>query len=429
MDSSLAGKNLGRVNAGKAFFLVGLSVWIFCRILLTSRYGYDGGSIAALLSWGLYVGLFLCIFSELFNTVIHIKKLFLIAILIVFVLLLWGLGGNDIASMLVIAFTARKFRFRDILFTATLCTVIAVLFVIGSFALGVIGQTYDYDRGRGSLGFGWTTFLSHYYLLLAVAYSVLRGTRIRLIELGIMALIDFAIFELTGARNSFVLALAFLIIVEVIRKTGHWRFGKTASVVVAAAFPVCALVSAALYLTVSPYSPFGSMLNELLSYRLIYTQRAFSMYDVSLFGDVVKWVTQSSIASGASTASQYLYVDCSYLNGLLNYGWAFFLAMLAALSVVSFRATQSGGAIVGIGLVIFAVHGVVDPQLLDLHYCTFLLLLGGVFDSQASWREKMSYLLDSPHANKLTGIRNASTPTGCKRSRLLKAGNNGGDCV
>ena len=417
-NSSLAKKTSSSVKADKAFFLTGLSVWIFCRILLTSRFGYDDGPAAALLSLGLYAGLFLCIFSELFNTVVNIKKLSLIAILMVLVLLLWRLRGGDIAFTLVIAFTARKFHFRDILSVATLFTLIAVLFVLGSFALGIIGQTYDYNRGRGSLGFGWTTFLSHYYLLLIIAYSVLRGIRIRSIELVVMALIDFVIFGLTGARNSFVLALAFLVIAEVIRKIGHWSFGKTACAAVAASFPVCALISAVLYLTVSPYSSFGSILNELLSYRLTYTQRAFSMYDVSLFGGVVKWVTQSSIANGTSTASQYLYVDCSYLNELLNYGWVIFLAMLAALSIVSFRATQSGGRMVGIALVIFAVHGIVDPQLLDLHYCTFLLLLGGVFDSRLGWKERMLCLLDEPPADKSAGIRNANMRAESKRFRV-----------
>ena len=390
-DSSLSWKMFGRLEADKVIFLSGLSIWLFCRILLTSRYGYSGGFIASFLGWGLYLGICLCVFSELFNAVIDLGKILLIACLIVLGFLLWRVGGNDIAYMLIIAFTARRFCFKDILFTAMVCTAISVLFVTISFFVGIIGQTFDYNRGNGSLGFGWTTFLSHYYLLLVTGYSVLRGKDIKLVELLFMGLVDILIFKATGARNSFILVLVYLAVVGVIYKTAHWHFGKIGCFLVAISFPVCALVSALLYLTVSPYTALGSMLNELLSFRLIYTQRAFSLYDVSLIGGIVSWVTQSSIASGASTASQYLYVDCSYLNELLNYGLLFFSAMLTALSVISFRATQSGGAMVGIAMVVFATHGIVDPQLLDLHYCTFLLLLSGVFDSRASWITRMSF--------------------------------------
>lgn len=381
--------SFGNRRAEWSFFSIGFILWLFCRILLTSNFGYDGGAVFKILNIGLYGGLFLCIFSELFAESITLKSFSLVCVLILMTLLLLRVGGNDACFMLLLAFLGRRFRFRNILLLGVSTTVVAVLVVVGSFSIGIIGQTYEGARSRGSLGFGWVTFLSHYFLMISIGYTVLRGEGIKRVELLALLIIDCVIYSFTGARNSFVLGLLFLSVVFIAKLANHWRAGKIACFISASVFPICAVISWILYMKINPYTVFGMSLNSLFSGRIALSQQALSLYGINLFGNAVQWVTQSSIRSGLYSLSQYLYVDCSYLNFLINFGLLVFIVLIMALSIVSFQVVNHGGFILGIAFAIFAVHGIVDPQLLDLHYCTFLFLLGGVLDSNASWDARL----------------------------------------
>lgn len=393
--SAISKELLGNRRVDLFLFEVGFALWLFCRILLTSAYGYESSSLASIFRLGIYGGLFLCAFSELFTRGFTSRTLVLLAVLAALILLLARVGGNDLCFALFLAFSARRFRFRSLLQVGVVVTFVAVLVVVGSHAIGLIGQVYDNDRNRGSLGFGWVTFLSHYNLMLVIGYSILRQTRIRNAEIFILLAVSVFIFYKTGSRNSFVLAIAYICLMLVFKCFKHWNAGKVACGIAAISFPICALASWFLFVTINPYTLFGTGLNSFFSGRISLTQQALDLYGVNLFGSIVQWVTQSGIRSGAYASSQYLYVDCSYMNILINYGLVFFVVLMVGLAVVAYKATRRCGSIFGLAFVIFAVHGIVDPQLLDLHYCTFLLLLGGVFDPSPAWDKRMFDLAPS----------------------------------
>ena len=86
--------------------------------------------------------------------------------------------------------------------------------------------------------------------------------------------------------------------------------------------------------------------------------------------------------------SQYLYVDCSYINEIINNGWLTVGLLMVALAIVAYNATKHAGILIGLALIFFAIYGIVDPQLLDLHYCLLLLLLGNVFDDNKEWKNR-----------------------------------------
>lgn len=391
----------GSMLAGQFFFTVGLCLWLFCRVLQTSDYVNRAGLPLML---GVYGGLALCIFAELISKGLNSRALALVSAMLVLIVLLYRVGGNDIIAMLIIAFTSRHYRLRDLLKSALPALAVAVVFVIASYKLGIINQTYSNDgiRLRGSLGFGWVTFLSHYFLDFVMCYAILRGNRITLWEIALLFAINLIIFSVTDSRNSFILTIAFLVSISFVRATQHWTCGKAWPCVVAATFPLSMVISWTLLVMVNPYSGMGHTLNALLSNRISLTQQALDLYGITAFGNAVTWVTQSSIRSGMFLQSQYLYVDCSYINELINYGWIVSTLLISALTVVSFKATKHAGVPMGLALFFFAVHGIVDPQLLDLHYCLLLLLLGNVFDDDEEW-ENRAYHLAPKGLHSITG--------------------------
>ena len=138
--------------------------------------------------------------------------------------------------MLVIAFTSRHYKLRDLLVVALPVLSIALLLIVASYEVGFIRQSYSNDgvRVRGSLGFGWVTFLSHYYLEFVMCHAILRGRRIKLWEIGALFLLNVFIWFTTAARNSFILTAVFLMLLLVVKIVGHWSCGSLFAGVAAA---------------------------------------------------------------------------------------------------------------------------------------------------------------------------------------------------
>lgn len=64
--SSVSKGSSGSLRADQVFFTIGLCLWVFCRVIQTSDYITQVGSLLAL---GAYGTLVLCIFSKLFSEI------------------------------------------------------------------------------------------------------------------------------------------------------------------------------------------------------------------------------------------------------------------------------------------------------------------------------------------------------------------------
>ena len=378
-------------DAGTALFSFGFCVYLIIRILFTTTISTMG--FGSLLKAAMYFSVAVVLLSLLFGRRVSVKSLCLVAFLIVLAILAWRVGGSDLAYLMLMACASRRYGFRSLLslsFKTIACTCIIVVLLA---SVGCIGSVSSVDsfRVRNSCGFIWVSFLSHYYLELTICFAILVADRLSLRHLLLLAVIDCAIYMVTGSRNSFVLTLLFLVAVAfwlLFRKKKPCS--SLCAVIICLSFCLAAVLSFVIYLAFDPFVGVGLQINTALSGRMLLTQRAVELYGLSAFGTQIQWVTQSMVAGGQFAAEQYSYVDSSYLNILINYGWVFAFFVLVALSVIAYRCTKNCGLILGIAFFTFAIHGIVDPQLLDLHYCVFLLLLGNVFDSQEQWGAKLA---------------------------------------
>lgn len=378
--------SVGSVGASKTFFLVGLGLWLFCKILDTSTFANSAHQI---LKIGEYCGFYLCIFSELFSREFTLRSLSLFAMLAFLAIILTRVNGADLLITLVIAFASRHYELRSLLKFSMRITLLSVLLIITCSFIGLISQVSDSARNRVSLGFGWVTYLSHYYLELVMCYALLKGDKCRWLELTVYLLIDFIIYFETESRNSFILVIIFVVVFGCIKRFNCWNCDKRFAFVTALFYPLCAIISVFLYCGISLQSQLGASLNSLLSNRLVLTQRAIDLYGIRPFGNPITWTAPSVSSSGKYDWSQYLYVDCSYVNILITYGWVICILLIIALAIVAYKATLRGGTLFGVVLIIFALHGIMDPQLLNLHYCALLLLFGNLFDPCCKWLRRM----------------------------------------
>lgn len=392
-------KVIERCTLDELFFLLGLALWLFFLILSNSYYTDHYISVMKV---GMYVGLATCTLAEILHNSITFKSLCLAIILILLIVLLHRVAANFVAGGLICAYASRNYKFRDTLLVGTTVIILAIVFVIVSNTLGFIPEYYDYVRNRRSLGFEYVTYLSHYWLEITMCYAILRDKKITWIELATLLAVNCLIWTVTDSRNSFVLTTTFIVIISFIKIINRWNATTLVARIAAGAFVASAALSAIIYLFINPFSSFGQSLNDLLSNRIVLTHQAMASYGIHAFGSNITWVTASRVLSGEYNWSQYLYVDCSYLNILINYGWVFFMLILAALTIVSYRATKISSVVIGISFTIFAIHGVVDPQLLYSQYCILLLLLGNVFDNQKSWIRHFRNLTTTRFVDKST---------------------------
>ena len=122
-----------------------------------------------------------------------------------------------------------------------------------------------------------------------------------------------------------------------------------------------------------PSIPWLERINKFSSNRLQYTNLAIHKYKFHFFANVIVWIGLTSVYAGSYTMSDYNYVDSSYLQILLDYGFLFFsLFLYGFYRLAKYHVKIENGLMCYIILCI-AVHSFNSPQLLMIAYNIFLL--------------------------------------------------------
>ncbi|WP_276937223.1 hypothetical protein [Faecalibaculum rodentium] len=215
----------------------------------------------------------------------------------------------------------RKTLFRVVLIIQTAALTIIPLFA----ALGLFPNVImDTERIRYSLGFTWVTSAPVLFVFASMLFLHLERRRLTGWIFVFLLQLATALFILTDTKMAFFTALAVLIIGLVWWQKPHWlnclenRWVK----LVILWLPVILTIVAVLLAVFYTDSGFMARLNDMLSGRLANAAEAWQKYGLSLFGQNIVWTGQGITYK---PSMHYLYVDCSYLNVLLNYGLVFLL--------------------------------------------------------------------------------------------------------
>ena len=396
-----AGLPVGAASSQAAFAAL-LGMWLFITVLTTSQYSPMMSNVNVV-RVSLIAVMLLCDLAfaspPYRDSKVRLCHVVLLGCFAALTAVCAGVRDFSLPQVLAIAYCARRFDGKFLARAFTWAASIAVLFVVGSCLAGVLPDYVTSMRGsagRHSLGFNYSTFLSHYYLAIVAAYAYSRGFRPPAPTMLVAALLDVAILAVSDSRNSFILVLLILAAC-CYAKLRRPRRGASCRPGARGHSPlllwllkyspaILALASAALFLGVGAASPAGEWLDGHLSDRLRLTQEAFAQYPVGALGNVIHWGTPQYLGDGASgigyidkelgfVALPYLYVDCSYLNVLITDGWLVSLFALALLCALSIYAVRNGDLPLAVVIAVMCIHAVFDPQLLLLHYNPALLFL------------------------------------------------------
>ena len=381
-----------------------LSFWLFFNVLDTSLFYVTLSNVnvtrltVALLLIACDFAAHPVVFSQ---TRLDSRRCIIYCITIVLVCACLATKQFLIASSVLVAFASRNHSVKWLLRIWLISISVAIAIIVFSGLVGIIPD-YTLDGrglfGRHSLGFNYTTFLSHYILGVVCCVLALKRRETEAVLLIALFLVSLIVYLFTNSRNSFLLTSMLLIGCAF---TKYFRLSRNrvpafVKWIFRYGFIVCAIVSVIVFLGFNSNTEMGSTLNQLLSGRVKLTQTAYANYPVSLLANDVKWATPHVMEDGTAligysdgdsfVEAGYFYVDCSYLNILISVGVIVFVGSLILLTAMTRGIGEMNDNVLGALVFVIAVHSIIDPQLLMLHYNPFLLLLFKFIHSNSTKR-------------------------------------------
>lgn len=280
---------------------------------------------------------------------------------------------------LALIYSAKNVSFEKLL-KVTLVMQAAVFAV--TVVCSQIGIIDDYiwnagTRDRHGLGYTHALLGSHFVLYMSLILVLLMG-RITISASLYIMLINYVMYVYTDSRISMVGVLLFVVLAWMARGCSAWM--QPRRVFTALVFIVPAIFACGSLWMITVYSgniPWMSKLNLFLNRRLEYTNTAWENYGMTLFGQKIKWIAESTLKRDPSLT--YNYVDNAYMQSMFNYGILFVILLCVGFGIVLYRNMQKGNYLMVAALAIVLVHGMINPQLVELAYNPFLLLLSDAF--------------------------------------------------
>lgn len=305
---------------------------------------------------------------------------------------------NDelVNTLIIVMFVALGWKVRsDLLFKSYCVIAFIVVFMTVTFSLiGIYDNSYTYVWGRGyrhTLGFNYTTYAPNFLFHISLAYFFVKK-KIKITDTIMIMLFNVVLMYYTDTRAVFFELTALLLIMWLYRFFPKLFKTKIFRILTSIIMPCLAIGMFWLSYNYKRGSRIFRELNTLLSGRLGLGHKAIGLYGLPLFGTDVEWVTNTVNYEG-----QYFYVDSSYLNAMFTFGIIFTLVIIFSFSVLGNKAHRADNISLCIVIMFLSVHSFSDPQLMELRYDPFLLLLGKAwFDYSYKIELKSSRLFHIP---------------------------------
>lgn len=287
-----------------------------------------------------------------------------------------------IGSMAVLP---RKTLFRMVLVIQTAALTIIPLFA----ALGLFPNVImDTERIRYSLGFTWVTSAPVLFVFASMLFLHLERKRLNGWTFIFLLQLATALFILTDTKMAFFTTMLVFVITLIWWQKPHWlnwlenRWVKLVILWLPVVLTIVAILLAGLYQD----SGFMAKLNDILSGRLANAAEAWQKYGLTLFGQNIVWTGQGITYK---PSMHYLYVDCSYLNVLLNYGMVFLLLVFIWCRQVILDLYRRHDMLYLAFFVVILLFSFLEVRLINPLYDPFIIAAGSYMGLAARRKEPL----------------------------------------
>lgn len=210
------------------------------------------------------------------------------------------------------------------------------------------------------------------FLYICLIGFYLFSDKIKNIGIGLVILLTGLLFIFTGAKINVVSILLLIVLFYF----GNGRYPKiikafkfASNKIIVLIMPFFAVAISLMSFLYSDSSVFWNSVNLFMNDRLLYGNRGFHGFGITLLGQNINWVGVQSALAGA----EYNFVDASYLNCLFAFGIWGILSLLVAYAFLCAR--KKGNIRFLIVIFVISLNAVFEHHLVDVAYNPFLLLL------------------------------------------------------
>lgn len=372
-------------------FLAAYTIWIV-RAFFNTTFFYENPLFVGFRKYALDGVIYICLLCVILDFAFELKEVALMFLICLLFCIARANGAGSLAVALLLIYAARYVPFRMIIKWSVALEAVLLTFVVTSSLLGII-ENYKYVQGgtrvRYALGFVYCSYASHYLLLFFMLYFVVRK-RIRWFEIALLLVLNGIGYMATDTKTdiiSLVLMLAGTVILRLLyhrKKVLRWvSYGTIA--VPFLFWGISMWAGKAFNMAV----PVWQKANQFLNGRLQLSSDALQTYPIHLFGQKIQWVGGSAKMKDPSLV--YNYVDNNYLSVTLQLGVVFAFCMCLVYGRAMYISIQKNQLALATGLFVFVVIGLVNPEMRNLLYNTFLLVLlkpAEQFEEIESWQPR-----------------------------------------
>ncbi len=382
--SASAIEGLGSVRVGEAIYLAALLIYFVQAFLDTTMIAYVmPEEVIPLLKGFAFALVVLKMALSDFSS--SISRVFAVLFILAASVLTMTVGGYAAPLQFLIMVAGAADVDFDRIAKLFLWTSIAL--TLATIAAALVGavENVSVPRSGGtvySYGFYYSTEFSAHVLAISIAWLYVHRKRLTAKIYIPVVLWSAAVFLLTNGRLSFYLTMLLVLAVAVVDRRAKYR-GACYSYpkLLKLSFLIMAAASIVLMATYQGGGFLGT-LNDFLTNRLYYAHKGYIDYGVTLFGQQV----QMTGWGGGRTvwAENYFYIDNSYANILLRFGFVTLLITLVVCSLPYARLRGNCG-VVAVLVTAVAAASFVNEHLMGLSY-NFLALMA--FASSADFTDR-----------------------------------------
>ena len=297
------------------------------------------------------------------------------ALLVLFMFAAYSYGKLPFAVSLALVVSARDVAFDTLL---KLALTIQMIFSVVTILCSQIGVIEDYiwlagTRDRHGLGFTHCLLGSHFVFFMSLIIVALKK-KMKIWTAAAVLASNYLMYRLTDARTTMILSVVLVLFVfAAMLFEKKCRPGRAASVLAFLVPPLLGLVSVcgAKYFTLK--SEVMVRMNDVLNNRLSLMNEAWKEYGVTMLGQKIKWVGEANMK--ADPTQVYNYVDNAYMQAFFTYGAIFVILLCIGWGLVLYRQMRCGQYVMAVVVLMVLVHGLINPQMIELVYNPFFLLI------------------------------------------------------
>lgn len=289
----------------------------------------------------------------------------------------------SIMEIFLFIYSARNIDIKRIIKISLILHISLMIIIVVSSFIGIIENNVWYREDnsiRYGIGYRYTTFLANYFFHIVLMYVFLKELKnVTLVECISIIIINKVIYYYTDTKAVFYLVNLAIIMLYIYSKN-NVILEKTfiQKNICKYCFPIFALITILITKSYTSSNYILNIMNKVLTGRLSLGKLAYDQYGISILGQPIIWNT-GNIGVDEWGIQVYNYVDSSYVNILLNFGLVILIFICIGFVIVGKEAVKMNNINLYIVLIFIALHSITDPQLIELGYNPFILMISVIF--------------------------------------------------